>query len=404
MKKIFFLFYIQLLYNNLIFSQSNIENLVPNCGFENYTSCPTDLTQIEKAFPWNSLQFYSSDFIHTCSLSDPNNTLGFIINYNNLSCKNSNGCANIILRSSDSDCYREYIQTKLNKKLTYGKQYLIKFYTKLANYHAVDGIGLFLSNIELNQNLLGSTIVLNAQITNQIGNILKDKQKWYRISGIYTSNGNEEFIIIGNFLPVGQTLSYTVPGHPLPEVGNAHYLIDDVSVYVCDDFKPKLGRDTTLCTGQQLLLKANVPKEADSVNYTWQDGSKDSVFLVTQPGTYWVSAYIEDYKITLTDTINVNYEDCNKPIWIPNSFTPNGDGLNDIFLPVTEAELENYTMLIYNRWGQQIFESHNINKGWDGKYKGKLVELGVYTYRIEATIKATKERKIFNGKVTMVCN
>jgi len=61
-------------------------------------------------------------------------------------------------------------------------------------------------------------------------------------------------------------------------------------------------------------------------------------------------------------------------------------------------------MLIYNRWGQQIFESHNINKGWDGKYKGKLVELGVYTYRIEATIKATKERKIFNGKVTMVCN
>jgi gliding motility-associated-like protein len=160
-----------------------------------------------------------------------------------------------------------------------------------------------------------------------------------------------------------------------------------------------------LCIGQQLLLKANVPKVADSVNYTWQDGSKDSIYLVSQPGTYWVSTYIEDYKITVTDTIRVNYTDCTPPkypLWIPNSFTPNGDGLNDIFKPKTLAELENYTMLIFNRWGQLIFESNDLKKGWDGKYKGKLLEFGVYTYRIEATEKDTTEKKVFSGRVTLV--
>ena len=401
MKKIIFLFYFQLIIYNSTYSQSNIENLVPNSGFENYTSCPTNFSQIEKAIPWNSLQVYSSDYINTCALLDSNNSWGYIISFNNLSCRNSNGCANIILRSYGPDCCREYIQVKLVKKLIIGKKYLIKFYTKLQSNYAVDGIGLFLSDTELNQNSIGSIINLPAQISNPNGNILIDKLNWMLISGIYISNGNEEFIIIGNFLSINQTLTFILPHNPYPTPGNAHYLIDDISIFDCEDFKPKLGRDTILCVGQQLLLKANVPKEADSVSYTWQDGSKDSTFLVTKPGTYWVSAYIEDYKITVTDSIRVNYEDCNTPqLWIPNSFTPNEDGLNDKF---EYGNADNYEIktTIYNRWGQLIFEGENANY-WDGSYKNKLVPLGVYTYRIEATDKATKEKKVFNGKVTVV--
>jgi gliding motility-associated-like protein len=123
--------------------------------------------------------------------------------------------------------------------------------------------------------------------------------------------------------------------------------------------------------------------------------------LVTQPGIYWVSAYIEDYKITVTDSIRVNYEDCTPPpIWIPNSFTPNGDGLNDKF---EYGNADNYEIktTIYNRWGQLIFESENMDF-WDGKYKNKSVPLGVYTYRIEATDKEKKEKKVYNGRVTVI--
>jgi len=59
-------------------------------------------------------------------------------------------------------------------------------------------------------------------------------------------------------------------------------------------------------------------------------------------------------------------------------------------------------MLIFNRWGQLIFESKDINRGWDGKYKGKMVEFGVYTYKIETTDKLTKEKKLYSGRVTVV--
>jgi gliding motility-associated-like protein len=378
---------------------SQVKNLVPNPSFENYSICPYYYADyIYYATPWTQPKAISTtDFYHRCS-SFP--TLLQIMSDFNLP-HTGYGCAGLGFNLSHNDVWREYIEVKLSEKLETGRKYCSGFYLKRRGYYAIDAVGIYFSDsfvVQLTDSIIPNII---PQVSNPAGNILYDKINWSKIKGTFIADGNEEYMTIGNFVKSQFVNGALDSGYTF---GNSYYYIDDVSVCDCDDFKPKLGRDTTLCTGQQLLLKANVPKEADSVNYTWQDGSKDSVFLVTQPGTYWVSAYIEDYKITLTDTINVNYEDCNKPIWIPNSFTPNGDGLNDIFLPVTEAELENYTMLIYNRWGQQIFESHNINKGWDGKYKGKLVELGVYTYRIEATIKATKERKIFNGKVTMVCN
>jgi gliding motility-associated-like protein len=233
------------------------------------------------------------------------------------------------------------------------------------------------------------------QIQNGNG-IIKDTMNWVKVSGSFIASGDEKFLVIGNFYSNQFTNFLLVGGS-----SNPRYFVDDVSVCDCDDFKPKLGKDTTLCVGQQLLLKANVPKEADSVIYTWQDGSKDSTYLVTQPGTYWVSAYIEDYKITVTDSIRVNYTECNTPqLWIPNSFTPNGDGLNDKF---EYGNAENYEIktTIYNRWGQLIFESENTDF-WDGKYKGKTVTFGTYIYHIEAIRKDTMEKKIHCGRITVL--
>ena len=61
--------------------------------------------------------------------------------------------------------------------------------------------------------------------------------------------------------------------------------------------------DTTLCIGETLQLKVNMPNAI----YTWQDSSHNSTYKVTQAGTYWVKAYFADYNITTYDTINVNY-------------------------------------------------------------------------------------------------
>jgi gliding motility-associated-like protein len=58
---------------------------------------------------------------------------------------------------------------------------------------------------------------------------------------------------------------------------------------------------------------------------------------------------------------------------MPNVFTPNGDGKNDIFLPVYNPDVPlTFTMKIFNKWGEEIYSTENISQGWDGTYKGKL--------------------------------
>jgi gliding motility-associated-like protein len=72
-------------------------------------------------------------------------------------------------------------------------------------------------------------------------------------------------------------------------------------------------------------------------------------------------------------------------IYIPNCFTPNGDGLNDVFIPKGMGlSEEGYKMVIFDRWGEQIFESTELTRGWDGKVKNTnvLAEQGVYAYKI----------------------
>lgn len=86
--------------------------------------------------------------------------------------------------------------------------------------------------------------------------------------------------------------------------------------------------------------------------------------------------------------------------FVPSAFTPNGDGLNDTFGPVGEGIAE-YQMLIFNRWGNLVFESSDIGKQWDGTYQGEKAELGVYVYKI--TAKGPKSYAVKKeGSVTLV--
>lgn len=86
---------------------------------------------------------------------------------------------------------------------------------------------------------------------------------------------------------------------------------------------------------------------------------------------------------------------------IPNAFTPNGDGLNDIFMPVTSAEIVSYQMDIFMPNGQHIFASKNINFGWNGEYKGSLVNSGTYIYVIKYTSTDGKEH-IDKGQLLLI--
>ncbi len=137
-----------------------------------------------------------------------------------------------------------------------------------------------------------------------------------------------------------------------------------------------LPADTTICNSYISLDAGNFS------SYLWQDGSTSSNYTVFDEGTYYVTVTNSD-GCNATDTIVVVEQCPLSNLWIPNVFTPNGDGINDFFFAVGDHVLD-FQMDIYNRWGQLIFESHDINIYWDGTTSaGTMVPDGVYVYVVK---------------------
>lgn len=106
------------------------------------------------------------------------------------------------------------------------------------------------------------------------------------------------------------------------------------------------------------------------------------------------------YSVDLT----VTTEEEEALLYVPNSFTPDGNEINQYFGPVFNAsvDLQNFEMRIFNRWGQLVFESNDPHTGWDGTYEAKLSETGFYTWTISFRDKYTSERYRYNGHVNLM--
>jgi gliding motility-associated-like protein len=131
---------------------------------------------------------------------------------------------------------------------------------------------------------------------------------------------------------------------------------------------------------------------AGGVNYVWSPAETLNNPFVPNPVAS--PATTTTYKVTVTsasgcvvkDSIIVNVSAAPKDdIQIPNAFTPNGDGLNDCFGVRFLGAVSNLKLSIYDRWGNRVFYTNNPNQRWDGNYKGKGVETGVFIYYITVT-------------------
>lgn len=104
-------------------------------------------------------------------------------------------------------------------------------------------------------------------------------------------------------------------------------------------------------------------------SYKWQDGSSNAVFNAPKSGVYQVE--LEPYCGTkFIENINVQSGTCMNKISLPNAFTPNKDGKNDVFKPSILGMPQFYEMTIFNRWGQVVFKSSSFQSGWDGSLRG----------------------------------
>ncbi|WP_162303930.1 gliding motility-associated C-terminal domain-containing protein [Paracnuella aquatica] len=138
-----------------------------------------------------------------------------------------------------------------------------------------------------------------------------------------------------------------------------------------------LGSDTTLCTGQSFDL---APAVRDG-NYRWHNGSDAPIFKVQQPGTYRLTVTNECG--THTDDILVSTGVCQ--LIMPTAFTPNGDGLNDLFRVKHPQFIKTFNMEVYNRWGQVVYKTNNAAGGWNGRFRNMDQPNGNYIWMITMT-------------------
>jgi gliding motility-associated-like protein len=172
---------------------------------------------------------------------------------------------------------------------------------------------------------------------------------------------------------------------------------DSVSVNITGIPAILLGNDTTLCKGQTLMLKVNAGT-GNSVK--WQDGATTPTYPVTQSGYYSVTVYNDCG--TATDQIAVTFKECDDKPEFPNAFTPNGDGKNDTFKPIVNGTVYEFEMHVFNRWGQEIFISIDSQKGWDGKFAGKLVDNGTYVWLLSYKKTIAGEKIIAKGVINVL--
>jgi gliding motility-associated-like protein len=134
-------------------------------------------------------------------------------------------------------------------------------------------------------------------------------------------------------------------------------------------------------------------------NKGFRSTNQNTSYFFKEAGTYLVAFVISDSRKCSDSIIKKVIIEPDFNFFIPNVFTPNGDGTNEIFIPVTRG-VKFYSFTIFNRWGQKIFESRDATLGWDGSFSGSQCPEGVYTWK--AVISTTNaEAKELNGHVTL---
>ncbi|HNF71961.1 MAG TPA: PKD domain-containing protein [Chitinophagaceae bacterium] len=161
-----------------------------------------------------------------------------------------------------------------------------------------------------------------------------------------------------------------------------------------------LGPDTSICPGVTTAIILTNQLNPGAIS-TWSTGEISNQISVNTPGRYWIQTNSAKGACISTDSIWVQ-RDCY--LNIPNSFSPNGDGRNDYFLPreILSSGISSFEMQIFNRWGELIFSTtQSDGRGWDGKYNGVDQPNGVYIYLIRAVF-MNGVQKEYTGNVTLL--
>ncbi|MCP3927823.1 MAG: T9SS type B sorting domain-containing protein [Bacteroidetes bacterium] len=185
-----------------------------------------------------------------------------------------------------------------------------------------------------------------------------------------------------------------------------------ITVPATPEFVASLGEDFTLSLGDSIQLDIVSNNPFSKIEWT----PDESLSCIDCPDPFARPIITTNYSVMVTDTSGcltsttlVVFVDKSRNVFIPNIFSPNGDGFNDFFMINAGPEVEKVDILeIYSRWGEKLFSASNFPPNdfaisWDGKFKGKELPSAVYVYYAEISFIDGK-KEVFEGDITLLRN
>ncbi|MBK6835926.1 MAG: gliding motility-associated C-terminal domain-containing protein [Bacteroidetes bacterium] len=387
-------------------------NLIPNASFEDTTGCNYGYN-----FPYLK-DWYNPTFIGGIATATPDyyNRCTDPLNYHaDTMFRRHSGYGRVgaLVKTSDNSNIREYIAVKLKSGLIAGKNYCFDMHTTsfLLSKNGTDNLGVYFG-VGAQYYNINTIPPVTPQINLPSGEIID--YSWHKLEAIYTAVGNETDIMIGGFKTdanaasvfLNDTTFFTWPsvGYYL-NVDRFYNVFDDVSLH---EMSINSGDTAVTCPQNMIATIGEVNTDTAFKSYWWYDASGaliDSINSQIQVQPTNNTFYIQEKRMcgqSLWDTIFVKIDTvCPPPpteppvveteFVIPNVFSPNGDGINDVWRVSTALDMTIENFVIYNRWGISIVDSENINTlglakiaSWDGyTTSGIKCEDGVYYYVME---------------------
>ena len=165
------------------------------------------------------------------------------------------------------------------------------------------------------------------------------------------------------------------------------------------EFNDLLPDDRLICQerGWQIDL-TEIP-----YNIIWEDGSNNKIRQINRAGTY--QYHVDHCDISFSESIEINVEICDCQFYIPNVFSPDGNQINDHFEVLNKCgELTNFQLSIFSRWGELVYYSTDQYEYWDGSFKGKGLNSGVFCYLLQYESSFTTQAISKTGTITLLRN
>jgi gliding motility-associated-like protein len=234
----------------------------------------------------------------------------------------------------------------------------------------------------------GETVMISPFITGGSGGLT------YEWTGPDNYTNNSDLLWINN-INTEQAGNYTIT------VTDTIDCVESKSINIIVNTGPTIAFEAydTLFVEPGFILEAG----SGAAAWLWNTGDTTESINIETEGQYLVEVWsVKGCKSM--DSVQILWGS-DPSFYLPNAFTPNGDGLNDVFGAIPRYDyVKQYHLSIYNRWGEMLFETTDINHGWDGIYKGKACPSGVYVYRViyEEFGNQPSQTRIKNGTVVLV--